>query len=501
MKKYILLLTFVTTLFAEKNISIQNNFELQKIDLELKSINKFLSSDNNIWLKSYSNFNLYLNLEKKLKSVNNEMIQDGENRKLLNSRAILEKQLQLFGNMISPFEKLLQPLDVEVAEPIRNPFQIFISLSYINQNVQHKKEYQHRIESIKPILEKLERKNFLCLEKQKFGQESVKIISKTQVDIKFFQETLEILNTTFEIYKQKIDEVNLEIKSLIIEHSKTVLIIFLILVSLIAFSFFLKFLIGKYMNDNQRVYLGNKAINIITITIIILVITFTYIDNIDNVITILGFASAGLAIAMKDGFMSIFAWFVIIFGGSIKSGDRIKVTMHGAEYVGDILDVSLLRITLQEDVTLTTYNVNRRAGRIIFVPNNYIFTNLIVNYSHYTLRTVWDGIDIVITFDSNHKKAAHLMKEIAKNYASGYTDMTRKQLNRLRDRYNLRNTNVEPKMLSFIDEYGIKLSVWYLTNAYATLTLRSNISVKIIDAFNSEDDIHIAYPTQRIKLN
>jgi small-conductance mechanosensitive channel len=107
----------------------------------------------------------------------------------------------------------------------------------------------------------------------------------------------------------------------------------------------------------------------------------------------------------------------------------------------------------------------------------------------------------VITFDSNHKKAAHLMKEIAKNYASGYTDMTRKQLNRLRDRYNLRNTNVEPKMLSFIDEYGIKLSVWYLTNAYATLTLRSNISVKIIDAFNSEDDIHIAYPTQRIKLN
>ena len=262
----------------------------------------------------------------------------------------------------------------------------------------------------------------------------------------------------------------------------------------------LKFLIGKYINDNQKIYVANKSINILTMTIVALVGIFSYIDNIDNLITILGFVSAGLAIAMKDGFMSIFAWFVIIFGGAIKSGDRIKVTMNGAEYVGDILDISLLRITLQEDITLTTFNVNRRAGRVIFVPNNYIFTNLIVNYSHYTLRTVWDGIDIVITFDSNYKKAIHIMKEIAKNYASGYTDMTRKQLNKLRDRYNLRNTNVEPRMLSFIDTYGIKLSVWYLTNAYGTLTLRSNISIKIIEAFNNEDDIQIAYPTQTINV-
>jgi len=498
MIKLILNLTFIATLFADKNISIHNNIEFKKIDLEISLIDKFLSSDNNIWLKSYSNYNLYLNIETKLKAINFELISNKTDRKLLSSQAILEKQLQLFGSMISPFEKLLQPSNVEIAEPITNPFQILTSLSHINQNIQHKDDYGNKIESIKPILEKLQRKNILSLEKQKFGQISLENILKTQTDIKFFEETLEILKTTFEIYKQKIDEVNLEIKAQIIEHSKTVLFIVLILISLIAFSFFLKFLVGKYMDDNQRVYLGNKAINIITITIIILVITFNYIDNIDNIITILGFASAGLAIAMKDGFMSIFGWFVIIFGGSIKSGDRIKVTMHGAEYVGDILDVSLLRITLQEDVTLTTYNVNRRAGRIIFVPNNYIFTNLIVNYSHYTLRTVWDGIDIIITFDSNHKKASHLMKEIAKNYASGYTDMTRKQLNRLRDRYNLRNTNVEPKMLSFIDEYGIKLSVWYLTNAYATLTLRSNISVKIIDAFNNEDDIHIAYPTQKI---
>jgi small-conductance mechanosensitive channel len=44
----------------------------------------------------------------------------------------------------------------------------------------------------------------------------------------------------------------------------------------------------------------------------------------------------------------------------------------------------------------------------------------------------------------------------------------------------------------------MKVSSWYLTNAYATLTLRSTISAEIVDAFMLEDDITIAYPTQTI---
>jgi small-conductance mechanosensitive channel len=247
--------------------------------------------------------------------------------------------------------------------------------------------------------------------------------------------------------------------------------------------------------------MSNKAINFMAFISIVLTLSFTYVENIGNIGTAFGFASAGIAIAMKDGFMSIFGWLVMVFGGVVKSGDRIKVTMDGSEYVGDVLDISLLRITIQEDVTYTTFTKNRRAGRIIFVPNNYIFTNLIVNYSHYKLRTVWDGIDIVITFDSNVKKAMHIMHEITRESSKGFTNITRKHLGQLRDKYNLRNTNVEPRLFSFIDTYGIRLSVWYLTDAFATMGLRSKISIEIINAFQNEPDITIAYPTQSMLLH
>ena len=78
--------------------------------------------------------------------------------------------------------------------------------------------------------------------------------------------------------------------------------------------------------------------------------------------------------------------------------------------------------------------------------------------------------------------------------------MTRKQLSILRSEYNLRNSSVEPRIFCSIGEYGIIISVWYLTNSYATLTLRSTISMEILTSFKEHDNIRIAIPSTFIKI-
>ena len=94
-----------------------------------------------------------------------------------------------------------------------------------------------------------------------------------------------------------------------------------------------------------------------------------------------------------------------------------------------------------------------------------------------------------------------IAKEITRKFSKGYTEITRKQLNKLRQHYSLKNTNVEPRIFSFIESNGMDIEAWYLTNAYGTLTLRSVISTEIVDAFNAEDDITIAYPTQQLNVS
>jgi small-conductance mechanosensitive channel len=65
----------------------------------------------------------------------------------------------------------------------------------------------------------------------------------------------------------------------------------------------------------------------------------------------------------------------------------------------------------------------------------------------------------------------------------------------------MKNTNVEPRVYSFIEPYGVKISAWYHTNAYATLTLRSTISAEILERLNQEDDITLAFPTHSVYLD
>ena len=255
----------------------------------------------------------------------------------------------------------------------------------------------------------------------------------------------------------------------------------------------------KYIKE-ESFYRANKILNFLNITIILIIISFYYIDNATYLITILGFASAGIAIAMKDWFMNIFGWFVIMTSGNFKVGDRIKIYLQNGQVkiVGDIIDITMTRIVIYEDVTLITYMYNRRAGRIVFVPNNVIFTNPIFNYTHNGLSTIWDGIDITITFDSNYKKATYLVKEIVNKYSKGYTDITKRRLQKLKLIYNIKNSNVEPRVYTFIEENGIRISCWYLNN-YIALNLRSTISAEILETLKKEEDIKIAYPTYVIK--
>jgi len=488
--------------------------KIRRLQIDLDRSEKELKKES-IWLNSYSSYLKFVDVRGEL-DITQKIIeelskygknsQDKENLDLFLSKELrLKDQLSLFkDHSEAPFASLLKPDEITAIPEITNPFDIFTGISFNKQLNSSYEEYVNRGNELRQLVITLREKKKTLMALQEVDDNASSYddsISATSKKLYKFENALETLNTTVDVYQKRIDEVELQVAK---ENKAQIVKLFNlgVTVGILIFIFLIvKFIIKKYITDNERFYMANKIITFINITLIVLIVFFSYMDKVGYLVTVLGFASAGIAIAMKDWFMSILGWLVIVFGGSIHVGDRIRVEKDGMIYVGDVMDVSLLRITILEDITLTSYNHNRRAGRIIFVPNNYVFTSLIANYSHHSLKTVWDGVDLTITFDSNHKKAIHIAKEITRKYAKGYTDITRKQLNKLRSRYNLKNTNVEPRIFHFIEDNGMNISCWYLTNAYATLTLRSVISGDIVDAFNAEDDITIAYPTQRLHIN
>ncbi|MDD5052939.1 MAG: mechanosensitive ion channel [Sulfuricurvum sp.] len=496
-----------------KQEAAQKEIEIQNAQEELSNIQKELSRGSSVWLKSYNSYIAYQESRKNLRSVKQRIEQlqyrsstverKLEIEALQAKEKILTDQVDLLkAQGTSPFISLLKPDEAGNLPTITNPFEILTGFSYVKRLNSQYKDYILREEELQELIGLLERQVNLYKDLMRLnpkGDYEVEL-ETSLLQVEKFKLALDTLISTAAVYEKRIESTEAKINREIKDQVYKLFNIGLLLLLLFSFSLLIKRIAKRYISDHERLYTANKIITFINVLLIGLILIFSYIDNVGYLATVLGFASAGLAIAMRDWFMSILGWLVIIVGGAIHVGDRIRVEKDGMVYLGDVLDISLQRMTLLEDVTLTTVMHNRRGGRIIFVPNNYIFTSLIANYTHGALKTVWDGIDITITFDSNHKKASHLAKEICRKYSKGYTDLTRKQLNKLRDRYSLKNANVEPRILTFIEPNGIKVSSWYLTNAYATLTLRSTISVEILDAFNAESDITIAYPTQTLYM-
>lgn len=535
-KTLILLLTISSLLFSapsrqaelankQKEIELAKQKELEKESFRKENISSYLSDlkeietkiadKKSVWIKSRDSYLTSLEVSQNLEKVKEKISylqkkayksldEIDELNALISKRSILTSQTSESKRKdTSPFSNLLTPPVIEKAQPITNPIDILAGMSHVESLEKNFNDYGLKKKELGEIIAllKAEMQIYKDIEKlEQKGKFSAEIQNKVK-QLEQFEIAMDTMSVASEVYRQRLDIVEIEVDKNIdaqiiklIKIGVTVLVIF-------AIFFLLKLFIKKYITDHDRFYMANKVITFINFTLIILIVFFSYIENAAYLVTILGFASAGIAIAMKDWFMSILGWLVIVFGGSIRVGDRIRVDMDGMQYIGDVMDISLLRMTILEDITLTSIMKNRRAGRIIFVPNNYIFTRMIANYTHGSLKTVWDGVHITITFDSNHKKAMHLCREITKKYAKSYMDMTRKQLGKLRNEYSLKNTNVEPRIFSFIEPNGISIDSWYLTNAYGTLILRSTISTEIIDAFNKEDDITIAYPTQKINID
>lgn len=488
-------------------VNLANLDKINEILENISKINKELKDD--ILLKRYSNYVSYSKISDELNDLRDTLkrktnVSDEITYQLHNKIRVKENELELIDEYKgSPIGGLMNPPEIEKYELITNPFGIINALSQIKKLENNKKIFKTLELDIEFVTGKLEEQLLLYLELFNLDQkpeykDKITFLDKEKKD---FSMVLEIVSTTEEVYTRKIEQVILEIKNQISQQVQKMVIIFVIIIVLSIIAFLVKLALKRYFSQNENYYMINKIINFTVVFLIVMVILFSYIDNVSYLVTILGFASAGIAIALKDWFMSIFGWMVIVTSGSIQVGDRIKVSKGSVETVGDVLDISLFKITIREDVTLTSYTTNRRSGRIFFIPNNYIFSELISNYTHSGLRTVWDGIDITITFDSNHKKAQKIARDILKHYSKGYTDITRKQLSKMRSKYQLRATGVEPRVFTFVEPHGIVISSWYLTNSYAALVLRSTISPEILDAFMKEDDIHIAYPTQQININ
>lgn len=479
---------------------------VSELTSRLDNLNKKLEKTDSVWLQKYKNFEDYGKISLEIAKIQNSLKKLDSNsleaNTLKHSLQALQHQEKLLESYKSnPFKDLVEKPAIANVPNINNPLAIVTGLSYIKALraklatlEQHQKALAQIIVSIHQRLKILEKLQTLEPSKWQAPLYAEKI---KQIE---FENAQNLLKASLNAYKKDMEETTQAIKAQIKDQLFKLFYVLLIVCASIVLAWVLKHLSHKYLYNDERTYTINKAINFINANVVVLIFLFAYLENVSYLVTMLGFVGAGFAIAMRDLFMSVLGWLTMILKGSVHVGDRVKVSKDGNTYVGDVLDISMLYITLFEDVTLTTYLKNSgRAGRIVFIPNNCIFNGLLTNYSHLGLKTVWDSVEFFLTFDSNHERAKEIATQIAAECSKDYSQTTAVQLSKMRTKYALRSIETTPKVFLMAEKEGMRLYVSYLTNAYATLTLRSTISTAIVQAFLKTHDVFLSSALKEVQ--
>ncbi|NLC27597.1 MAG: mechanosensitive ion channel, partial [Campylobacteraceae bacterium] len=233
-----------------------------------------------------------------------------------------------------------------------------------------------------------------------------------------------------------------------------------------------------------------------------LILGVAYSENFAQSLAIFGVVGAGLTIVLKEVVLSMVAWVVLMTGSMIRLGDRIKIEKVNNPIIGDVVDISLTKITLYENITNDSVTSHKRAGRIIFVPNYLIFTSEIYNYTHLSMKTIIDLVEINFSFDSNFGKAETITREVVENISGRYADMAKRQYDKLKSRYTLRNMPTYPRIVFYpsIQGDGVTMAIWYIAPYREILNLKSEITKQCITQLNAQEDIKLIYSSASVYL-
>jgi len=163
-------------------------------------------------------------------------------------------------------------------------------------------------------------------------------------------------------------------------------------------------IIWKKTEDAPFRYRWQKTITYITVIIGFFLVARVWFAGIQSLATFIGLITAGLAIALKDLVASFAGWIFILWRRPFIVGDRIEI----GSYRGDVIDVRVFKFSLMEIGNWV--DAEQSTGRIVHVPNSLVLTDVLANYSQ-GFRFIWHEIPVLITFESNWKKAKEILLE------------------------------------------------------------------------------------------
>jgi small-conductance mechanosensitive channel len=270
------------------------------------------------------------------------------------------------------------------------------------------------------------------------------------------------------------------------------IILSLLIISLIlVLRWILMGIISDRIKDVKKHYYWSRSIGYGSTIIGILIIGSVWIKGIQSIATFFGLVSAGLAVALRDPISNFAGWLFIIWRQPFRVGDRIQIS----EFQGDVIDIRVFQFSILEIGNWV--DSDQSTGRIIDIPNGKVLSEGLANYTK-GFEYIWHEIPVLVTFESNWKKAKEMLTRIANEKVEHLTPDATQQLQSAAKKYMILYHHLTPIVYTTVKESGILLTIRFMTKPRQRRATNEMIWEAILVVFQKEPDIDLAYPTSRV---
>ncbi|WP_373069454.1 mechanosensitive ion channel domain-containing protein [Sulfurimonas sp.] len=458
MRKFLYLLLLSSTLL----FAVEQSENIEK--------SKNIWDSKNIWIKTYVNnknyytiINNIVKIEQKIKKNKNNQ---QELAKLKRRLDIQKSKLELYERNKS-FDELLKEYKFSVPEITAYDYFYKNSKNKLVKMIDHLIDMKNELNKASSLLNSYYEKNknsSVSLEDIKYFEEFLENINKTYINL---TDARDLLDKKYEeYYNEKLQKHLITLMLLVVVY--TFYRIFLFIYTLIE---------TKLKNDINHIH--RKIISLIFYSIILVALVVRYLEDFMYIITFLSVVAAALTIALREVILNIVASIYIFFSNMIRVGDRIMVQFETKHTIGDIQDISLMKIKLHEIEDYSNLKEIKNVGRTIFIPNSYVFTKVFYNYSRKKDALINDLIEFEFKSDNDFEVIEKITKEVLLSFNVPHTIT-----------FTLNNLKT-----------GVIGLISYQVNYKLASKMRGEISIKLLQAYNQNENIKLKTSKAATKSN
>ena len=242
----------------------------------------------------------------------------------------------------------------------------------------------------------------------------------------------------------------------------------------------------RYVQDTRRRYQFLQARRIVLAIVVAFVVLFNFANEIGALATVMGFAAAGIAVALQNVILSLAGYFFLIGKFGIRVGDRVQVS----GVTGDVIDIGLVKLSLME--LGGNGNDRQPTGRVVVFSNAIVFQPS-GNFFKQIPGTnfVWNEVTLTLSPECDYRLAEKRLLEAVDEVFARYREAIQRQYIEAEHQLNMAIDSPRPQSRIQLGEDGLHITIRYPAETRSAVQTADAVARRLLDAIAREPGLKL----------